>query len=311
MRSTSSRRSAVALLLCGTLLWRSAPTVAGAEAGASTEPALLLKYAAPDLPDRSAREVLDPIPAIVAKELRIRWLPVPMEPSGKASVRRGDPGSRRRGPATDRRERCPAPPNGWRGSRAPPRNVFSRRPRRSAGRTGSRRRRARSSRRSFSGGGSSVSGRGRHPTPRRSFPACGRCVRASPRTPPCFPPRCCPHGKRSGTAPCPKRNSWSSRSPPARRSSSTESVGESPRPAFERKISRRSGSASPTRDTGMPKRRVNGFRGTRRYCASPFPAIGWLASANFLPAPRGEKAEARAPWSRNSPRRRGPRGWRS
>lgn len=82
MRSTSSRRSAVALLLCGTLLWPP-PTVAGAEAGESTEPALLLKYAAPDLPDRSAREALDPIPAIVAKELRIRWLPVPLEPSGK------------------------------------------------------------------------------------------------------------------------------------------------------------------------------------------------------------------------------------
>ena len=82
MRSTSSRRSAVALLLCGSLLWRSAPTVAAAEAGGSREPALLLKYAAPDLPDRSARQVLDPIPAIVVKELRIRWLPVPMEPSG-------------------------------------------------------------------------------------------------------------------------------------------------------------------------------------------------------------------------------------
>ena len=84
MRSTSSRRRAVALLLCGTLLWRSAPAVAGGNAGPSTEPALLLKYAAPDLPDRSAREVLDPIPAIVAQELRIRWLPVPIEPSGKA-----------------------------------------------------------------------------------------------------------------------------------------------------------------------------------------------------------------------------------
>ncbi|HLO09869.1 MAG TPA: PEGA domain-containing protein, partial [Desulfobacteria bacterium] len=83
MRSTSSRRSAVALLLCGTLLWRSAPTVAAADAGTPTEPALLLKYAAPELSDRSAREVLDPIPTIVAKELRIRWLPVPMEPSGK------------------------------------------------------------------------------------------------------------------------------------------------------------------------------------------------------------------------------------
>ena len=83
MKSTSSRRSAVALLLCGTLLWRSAPTVAAADAGTPMEPALLLKYAAPDLPDRSAREVLDPITAIVAKELRVRWLPVPMEPSGK------------------------------------------------------------------------------------------------------------------------------------------------------------------------------------------------------------------------------------
>ena len=85
MRSTSSRRSAVALLLCGTLLWQSAPTPAGAEAGAPREPALLLKYAAPNLPDRSAREVLDPIPAIVAKELRIRWLPLPMESSEKPS----------------------------------------------------------------------------------------------------------------------------------------------------------------------------------------------------------------------------------
>ena len=84
MRSTSSRHRAIALLLCGTLLWQSAPAVAGAEDGLSTEPALLLKYAAPDLPDRSAREVLDPIPAIVAQELRIRWLPVPTEPSGKA-----------------------------------------------------------------------------------------------------------------------------------------------------------------------------------------------------------------------------------
>ena len=83
MRSTSSRRSVVALLLCGSLLWRSAPTVFAAEAGGSRAPALLLKYAAPDLPDRSARQVLDPIPAIVVKELRIRWVPVPLEPSGK------------------------------------------------------------------------------------------------------------------------------------------------------------------------------------------------------------------------------------
>jgi len=87
MRSTSSRRSAIALLLCGTLLWPSAPKVDAAGVGISTEPALFLKYAAPDLPDRSAREVLDPIPGIVAKELRIRWLPVPLEPSGKDPAR--------------------------------------------------------------------------------------------------------------------------------------------------------------------------------------------------------------------------------
>ncbi len=83
MRSTSSRRSAVALLLCGSLLWRSAPAVVAAETGESREPALLLKYAAPDLPDRSARQALDPVPAIVLKELRVRWLPVPVEPSAK------------------------------------------------------------------------------------------------------------------------------------------------------------------------------------------------------------------------------------
>jgi hypothetical protein len=61
------------------------PVVAVADTGPPTEPALLLKYASPDLPDRSAREALDPIPAIVARELRIRWLPIPMEPSGKES----------------------------------------------------------------------------------------------------------------------------------------------------------------------------------------------------------------------------------
>jgi len=83
MRSTSSRRSVVALLLCGTLLWRSAPADVAAAPDDPAEPALLLKFAAPDLPDRTARGILDPIPPIVAKALRIRWLPVPREPSGE------------------------------------------------------------------------------------------------------------------------------------------------------------------------------------------------------------------------------------
>jgi len=61
--------------------------IAGAENIPSPEPALLLKYAAPDLPDRPAREVLDPLPAIVARELRVRWLPMPMEPSGNTTSR--------------------------------------------------------------------------------------------------------------------------------------------------------------------------------------------------------------------------------
>lgn len=85
MRFTSNRRSAVALFLCGTLLWPSPIPVAAAEGAASTEPALLLKYAAPDLPDRSARQVLDPIPSIVEKELRVRWVPVPLEAATKMS----------------------------------------------------------------------------------------------------------------------------------------------------------------------------------------------------------------------------------
>ena len=73
------------------MLWRSAPSIAVAAPGEATEPALLLKYAAPDLPDRSARQVLDPIPAIVAKELRIRWLPVPLESTGNVPSMREIP----------------------------------------------------------------------------------------------------------------------------------------------------------------------------------------------------------------------------
>ncbi|MBE0605078.1 MAG: PEGA domain-containing protein, partial [Deltaproteobacteria bacterium] len=83
MRSTSNRRSAVAVLLCGTLLWRSALPAAAAEVEAVREPALLLKYAAPDLADHTARQVLDPIPAIIAQELLVRWLPVPAETSAR------------------------------------------------------------------------------------------------------------------------------------------------------------------------------------------------------------------------------------
>ena len=86
MRSTSRRRSAVAILLCGSLLLRPAIPASAAENGAAREPALLLKFAAPDLDDRSARRLLDPIPAVIAEKLRVRWLPVPADPSGEKPV---------------------------------------------------------------------------------------------------------------------------------------------------------------------------------------------------------------------------------
>ncbi|HWS15657.1 MAG TPA: hypothetical protein VN450_05625, partial [Candidatus Methylomirabilis sp.] len=91
MRSTSSRHSAVALLLCGSLFWRSASPASAAEIESAREPALLLKFAAPDLDDRSARELIDPIPGIIAEKLRVRWLPVPVEPPGKESAARAIP----------------------------------------------------------------------------------------------------------------------------------------------------------------------------------------------------------------------------
>jgi len=41
-----------------------------------------MRFAAPDIPDRSARRILDAVPGILEKELRVRWVPVPVESSG-------------------------------------------------------------------------------------------------------------------------------------------------------------------------------------------------------------------------------------
>ncbi len=79
MRSTSRYRRAVALFLSVSLVAGTfTPALAGDPVG-TRQPALLLKYAAPDLPDAEARKVLDPLAGILGKELQVRWLPVPSE----------------------------------------------------------------------------------------------------------------------------------------------------------------------------------------------------------------------------------------
>ncbi len=80
MGSSSSRRSAVAAILCIALPMQwSVPPVARAAAGEAPEAALLLKYAAPDIPEGESRRILDPVPGKVAAEVRVRWVPVPAE----------------------------------------------------------------------------------------------------------------------------------------------------------------------------------------------------------------------------------------
>jgi hypothetical protein len=95
MRFTSSRRSAVAILLCVVLplQWAVLPPAEG-EAGEGPESALLLKYVAPDIPEEASRKVLDPLPGKVAKDVRVRWVPAPAEapPAGDADAAYPIPG---------------------------------------------------------------------------------------------------------------------------------------------------------------------------------------------------------------------------
>jgi len=81
MRSTSSRRSSVALLLCATLVPQWTLAGFGHAAELPPEPALLLKWSSPEIPDGTARAILDPLPALLSAELRVRWVPVPEEPA--------------------------------------------------------------------------------------------------------------------------------------------------------------------------------------------------------------------------------------
>lgn len=87
MNPSSSRRgrSAVAALLCCVFPFQTVfPSAADAAGVDAPEAALLLKYVSPDIPEEESRKVLDPLPARVAGEVRVRWLPVPAEaPAGK------------------------------------------------------------------------------------------------------------------------------------------------------------------------------------------------------------------------------------
>lgn len=80
MKSTSSGHSFIALLLIVLILVQCAfPAVAKATGSLDVEPALFLKYAAPDIPETYSREILDRIPEKITKEVHVRWVAVPVE----------------------------------------------------------------------------------------------------------------------------------------------------------------------------------------------------------------------------------------
>jgi hypothetical protein len=79
MKFTSSRRRGIAFLLCAVLPAQWAVPAGFARAQGSPEPALLLKFAAPDIPDPVSRGILDPLPGLLGKEVRVRWVSVPSE----------------------------------------------------------------------------------------------------------------------------------------------------------------------------------------------------------------------------------------
>jgi hypothetical protein len=91
MRSSSNWHSVVAIPLCAVLMvqW-AAPSVSMA-AEPSPEPALLLKFAAPDVPEDASREILEPLAGILAGEIRVRWVAPPVEKSPEAPDETGFP----------------------------------------------------------------------------------------------------------------------------------------------------------------------------------------------------------------------------
>ncbi|MGE5248246.1 MAG: PEGA domain-containing protein, partial [Verrucomicrobiota bacterium] len=83
MRSSSSWRRAIAVSLCVGLAAQGAVPSLAAEGEEPAEPALLLRYAAPDVSEAAAREVLASLPGTVAAQVRVRWVAVP---SGEAAA---------------------------------------------------------------------------------------------------------------------------------------------------------------------------------------------------------------------------------
>lgn len=78
MRSTSSARKAVSVLLCVILSWPAGG--AAAQSGGDREPCLLLKMSSDAVSDGSAKELLAPLPDLLLRELGVRWVPLPSPP---------------------------------------------------------------------------------------------------------------------------------------------------------------------------------------------------------------------------------------
>ncbi|MBE0568501.1 MAG: PEGA domain-containing protein, partial [Deltaproteobacteria bacterium] len=72
-------RKGIAILLCAVLPAQWAAPAGFVQAQPRPEPALLLKYAAPDIPEPVSRATLDSLPGLVAKEVRVRWVSAPAE----------------------------------------------------------------------------------------------------------------------------------------------------------------------------------------------------------------------------------------
>ncbi|MBI5575640.1 MAG: PEGA domain-containing protein [Deltaproteobacteria bacterium] len=77
MRSTSSARRGLALFLCVLFALQGAGTAGWAAAERPPEPCLLLKLSSPSVPEDFARGRMAPLPALLLRELNVRWVAPP------------------------------------------------------------------------------------------------------------------------------------------------------------------------------------------------------------------------------------------
>ncbi len=80
MRSTSSALRGQAALLCIVLFLEWSGAAAAASVAPAPEPCILLKYYGPGTSEARAREKVGPLPALMLKDLNVRWLP-PVPPA--------------------------------------------------------------------------------------------------------------------------------------------------------------------------------------------------------------------------------------